>query len=197
MPGATTTTGQASGGNAKVFRIAPGGQAELLLSEPGQSDGRCQGCHSVSADGTRLIAQHGPTAEETYAQGTGSGPSISEGLSYELRADAKPMPLAGHPVGPNAAYGALYPDGSKFLSGAIPAFTSSADDPTLGLYQVGGVGHGGSAFFAPTALIPAALYDALDGHVTTNTGVQRRAAVLLAGQQRARVRADAGRVVYV
>jgi hypothetical protein len=77
-----------------VLRIPAGGKAELF----GQTG--CNGCHSVSADGSRLLSQF---------VGTG-------GQSYELMAGG----IAGTPVmaGMRGAFGALYPDGSAYVSGS-------------------------------------------------------------------------------
>jgi hypothetical protein len=75
-----------------VVRIPAGGRAEVF----GQTD--CNGCHSVSADGSHLIAQ-----------------SVGAGAySYELAAN-RPAPAPTMP-GSNGSWVALYPDGSAFLS---------------------------------------------------------------------------------
>jgi hypothetical protein len=75
-----------------VVRIPAGGKAEVF----GQTD--CNGCHSVSADGSLLLAQ-----------------SVSNGAySYELVANG-PAPKPGM-AGSNGSWVALYPDGSAFLS---------------------------------------------------------------------------------
>jgi hypothetical protein len=77
-----------------VLRIPAGGRAELF----GLTD--CNGCHSVSASGNRLLSQFVMTGGQTY----------------ELMANA----MAGAPVaaGPRGAFGAMYPDGSAYLSGS-------------------------------------------------------------------------------
>jgi hypothetical protein len=76
-----------------VLRIPQGGQAEVFASMG------CIGCHSVSADGSNLIAQLVP--------GNGQG--------YELVAGGGANPPATV-AGPRAAYGAMYPDGSAYLA---------------------------------------------------------------------------------
>jgi hypothetical protein len=78
--------------NGIVVRIPAAGRAEVF----GQTD--CNGCHSVSADGSLLLAQ-----------------SVQNGAySYELVASG-PAP-APKMAGPSATWAALYPDGSAFLT---------------------------------------------------------------------------------
>jgi hypothetical protein len=76
-----------------VLRIPPGGQAELFVSN------ECTGCHSVSANGSRLLSQ-------TRSDG---------GRSYALMQDTPADPPAMN-GGPRTAFGALYPDGSVYVS---------------------------------------------------------------------------------
>jgi hypothetical protein len=97
MSAAGAAPGGAFGGGGSamgglVLRIPAGGQAELF----GATD--CHGCHSVSADGSRLIAQFTPGGGE----------------SYVLAANG----VAATPVqaGPRAGFGAFYPDGSTYLA---------------------------------------------------------------------------------
>lgn len=79
-------------GGGVVLRIPPGGSAEVF----GQTD--CNGCHSVSADGSRLVAQ-----------------SVMAGAySYGLVANG-PAPTPAMP-GINGCWAALYPDGSAYLN---------------------------------------------------------------------------------
>ena len=83
--------GGLGGSNGVVVRIPAGGSAEIF----GQTD--CNGCHSVSADGSLLLAQ-------SVAAGT---------YSYQLSStgDVPPPTMAA-----NGAWSAVYPDGSAFLS---------------------------------------------------------------------------------
>jgi hypothetical protein len=76
-----------------VLRIPPGGQAELFVSN------ECTGCHSVSANGSRLLSQTRDDGGRSYAlmQNTAADPPAMNG-------------------GPRTAFGALYPDGSVYLS---------------------------------------------------------------------------------
>jgi hypothetical protein len=92
IPGGGIPGGAGGALNGIVVRIPAGGRAELF----GQSD--CNGCHSLSADGSLLLSQS--VAAGAYA--------------YELGANAAaPAPTIAGQAG---AFGALYPDGSAFLS---------------------------------------------------------------------------------
>jgi hypothetical protein len=89
---ASKLPGAALGGN--ILRIPAGGKVELFMSM------ECNGCHSVSADGSRMLSQI---------------QLINGGNSYTLTSGGPNNP-AGAPAGPRASFGALYPDGSKYLS---------------------------------------------------------------------------------
>jgi hypothetical protein len=81
------------GTTGAVLRIPPGGTAELFIAN------ECNGCHSLSADGSRLISQTLLTGGRSYriTPQTGANPNAQE-------------------LTPRAAFGALYPDGSLMLS---------------------------------------------------------------------------------
>lgn len=105
--------GFGAGTNGIVVRIPAGGHAEVF----GQTD--CNGCHSVSADGSLLLAQ-----------------SVTNGaMAYELVANGPaPMPTM---AGQNGCWVGLYPDGSAALS-----MSSAVDVARAGIF--GGLGGGGS-----------------------------------------------------
>ena len=118
--------------NGIVVRIPAGGKAELF----GQAD--CNGCHSLSADGSLLLSQS--VAAGAYA--------------YELTANAAaPMPKM---AGQSGAFGALYPDGSAFLS------MSTVIDVARTVFFGGG---GGTA--------DAALLDTKNGQRLQSTGIPK------------------------
>ena len=139
FPGGGFPGGGGSGG--VVVRIPPGGRAEVF----GQVD--CNGCHSVSADGSRLLAQ-----------------SVAGGAySYDLSViGPAPMPAM---AGSNGAWTALYPDGSAFLTMSTVIDVARAQ-------VFGGVigGLNGS-----TASADAALYDAKTGKPIASTGIPKGA----------------------
>ena len=78
---------------AAVLRIPAGKEVEPFAST------ECVGCHSVSANGARMVAQTGTLG----------------GRSYQLSPGVGANPPAMNP-GLRAAYGALYPDGSRFIT---------------------------------------------------------------------------------
>ncbi|HEX7480963.1 MAG TPA: hypothetical protein VF331_24385 [Polyangiales bacterium] len=78
-----------------VLRIPPAGKVETFITS------ECNGCHSVSADGSRMIDQ--------TDTGTGGG------RSYKLLAGGGPNPMPTTlPV--RGSYGGLYPDGSRYVT---------------------------------------------------------------------------------
>jgi hypothetical protein len=113
-PGGIGFPGGGLGGiNGIVVRIPAGGRAEVF----GQTD--CNGCHSVSADGSLLLAQ-----------------SVASGaMAYELVSSGPaPMPTM---AGQNGCWVGLYPDGSAALS-----MSSVIDVARAGIF--GGLSGGGS-----------------------------------------------------
>jgi hypothetical protein len=85
-------------GVSSILRVRPPGSAELVLSS-----GSCDGCHSLSADGSRLLA---------YASGNGA--------SYALAASSSMAPtLLANPA-PGAEYAGVVPDGTLYLASARP-----------------------------------------------------------------------------
>jgi hypothetical protein len=91
---------QAGGSNGAVLRIPPGDWAEVFLELR-----NCHGCHTVSANGARLVALSSDN------QGSGSG------VSYELSQSAPPLPVLTN-GSPGATFAGVTPDGELFLSNA-------------------------------------------------------------------------------
>jgi hypothetical protein len=114
-----------------VLRIPQGGKAELFLS------GQCIGCHSVSANGSRMTAQ-----------------PIGGGMAYPLMLGGSANPT-GVAAAPRGAFGALYPDGTKYLS------MSGAVEVARTLMTSGG--GGGST--------DATLFDAVSGMALPSHGI--------------------------
>jgi hypothetical protein len=82
-----------------VLRIVPGKTAEAFLGQSG-----CVGCHSVSANGTRMVAL------PLYSLGGGATFALTPGVA------PNPAPLSA--TAQNTAYTALSPDGDVYLSTA-------------------------------------------------------------------------------
>jgi hypothetical protein len=94
-------TGQSifGGTSGAVLRIVPGKSAEVFLGQSG-----CTGCHSVSADGSRLIS---------LAFGSFTG-----GATYALTPGGPVNPPALSATAPDTSFTGLYPDGSLYVSNA-------------------------------------------------------------------------------
>ena len=135
-----STTQVLSGG--KVMRVPLRGTAEVFTRA---NDG-CYGCHCVSADGSRAIAQLVPG-------GVTAPPYTGSAVSYRVSASAANNPDTSA-VGPRGAFAALYPDGSKFLATSL-------------LTDVGGQ----LLYEAVDAPKDARLYDATTGTLIADTGI--------------------------
>ena len=128
----------------KVLRISANGELSIV------GQGRCNGCHAVSANGSRMIMQ----SSESTAMNSGYGASYKLGSDGAI--DAMPKQ-----VGPRASFGALYPDGSKYLSTAVWPLII---DPGL------------SALWSPADAPPEAqLYDTETGEIIADTGITANA----------------------
>jgi hypothetical protein len=114
------------GGQGAVLRIPNGKSAEVFLNSSG-----CNACHSVSANGSRIvslplgIAIGGPADSASYALAPG--------------ATANPNPLASTLA--NAAFVGLSPDGSLYVTsahqngvGPRPGSPATIGGPTASLY---------------------------------------------------------------
>ena len=87
-----------------VMRVRPRGDAELFLAA--QSPTNCIGCHAVSADGSRMVA------EEHVLPGLAEGPSSSFDLAGTTGVRPAPQQV---PIR-RAGFSAVYPDGSIYLT---------------------------------------------------------------------------------
>jgi hypothetical protein len=134
-----TNVGGPGGGGGAVLRIVPGQNATLFLGSSG-----CTGCHAVSADGTRMVAD----PFNPLNNGTGA--------TYALTAQstANPAPLVSS--APNATFVGVYPNGSLYLGNAHP------------LGGFGGPRPGGPLSTGP---VNSALYETNTGNVVNNTGI--------------------------
>ncbi len=123
-----------------VLRISPGASAQVYLGQSG-----CTGCHAVSANGTRMVAE--PLA------GTGIG-AQGVGATYSLTAAGTiPKPLVAK--APNATFTGISPDGTLYIGNAHPGGT-------------GGPRAGGPGSTGPT---DAAMYETDTGTVVNGSGI--------------------------
>jgi len=90
-----------------VMRVLPGEQQPVVFASAGGTADRCIGCHSVSADGSRMVA------ETHEAGGTVEGPSRSFDLT-SAGVNVNPMPLRNDLR--RAGFSGVYPDGSVYLT---------------------------------------------------------------------------------
>jgi hypothetical protein len=95
-------TGGLFGAGGAVLRIVPGKTAEVFLGTSG-----CNGCHSVSADGSRLVSLN-----------LGS---LTGGATYALTAGMAPNPPPLAATAPETPFSGLYPDGSFYVTNAHQA----------------------------------------------------------------------------
>ena len=100
-----------------VLKLHPGEAAPTVVI-PSNINGECHVCHAVSADGTTMVA-----ADELVTPPSDGGYAPTDGV-YDLTKSATKLYDA-----PNRTwdFGALYPDGSRFLRfGAVPWTNPSA-----------------------------------------------------------------------
>ncbi len=106
--------------NGAIMRIVPGQQKpEVYLSETGIAPlGPCKSCHALSANGRSLVA-----ARHMY-------PGTYQSFSYDVGANPNPNPPS---ITQNsldaAAFAAVYPDGSRFMTVGSPGATSPIPFP--------------------------------------------------------------------
>jgi hypothetical protein len=131
-----TTKLVSSGGGGAVLRIVPGQNVALFLGASG-----CTGCHAVSANGARMVA-------DPFTMGGGSTYALTPQIA------ANPSPIISN--APNATFVGVSPDGSLYVGNAHP------DD------GFGGPRSGGPGSIGP---VNAALYETDTGTVVANSGI--------------------------
>lgn len=129
------------GGGGAVLRIVPGKSAEVFLGTQG-----CTGCHSVSANGTRLVSLN--------LQGLIGG----TGATYALMPGSAPNPPALAATAPETSFTGVYPDGSIYVTNAHQGLVGP---------RAGGPG----AVGAPNASV----YDTATGAAVANTDIPQGA----------------------
>ena len=132
--------GGALGGGGAVLRIVPGQAAQVFLGQSG-----CTGCHAVSANGTRMVAE--PLSNPFG--GTGAGASYA----LTTAGATNPTPLVAS--APNGTFVGVSPDGTLYVGSAHPGGT-------------GGPRAGGPGSMGPT---DAALYETDTGNAVTGSGI--------------------------
>jgi hypothetical protein len=142
-------------GNGAVMRIKPGESAQVLLGGPTG----CHVCHSVSANGSTLVAMGADRDPAPDAGYTGDDPYFyTLGASYDLTSDAGMLHAEPDPA---FAFGALSPDGTSLLSCGSLAGNFPPNIPGLGAV---GLTDGGSGDR------PSHLYDPRSGGVVAAPG---------------------------
>ncbi len=133
-----TSTGPGGGGGA-VLRIVPGQNVQVFLGQSG-----CNGCHAVSADGSRMLA-------DPFMQSVGGS-----GASYALTPGIAPNPAPLVANAPNGTFVGLTPDGKYYLGNAHP-----------------NNGFGGPRSGGPLAVGPvnSGLYETSTGNAVNNTNI--------------------------
>ena len=103
-----------------TLAIKPGATAPTLVAGSDGGAGQCRVCHSVSADGSRMIVQHGD--------------SYQASSSYDLNNGYTETP---YPASTNGQLGwmGMYPDGSIGLSNAAPV-VGGANTGNTGLFDL-------------------------------------------------------------
>jgi hypothetical protein len=93
-----------------VLRILPGARAPEVFLSRAPLSGECVGCHTVSANGSRLVADIHGGGGLTYV-----GSSI-----FALTPTSTPNPPALQTNVPQSAFAGFHPDGSVYVTHAAP-----------------------------------------------------------------------------
>ncbi|HEX3594550.1 MAG TPA: hypothetical protein VHU80_05595, partial [Polyangiaceae bacterium] len=114
-----TYTSPQANGNSAVMRLHLGAaKPEVFLTDNGATPfGPCWSCHSLSANGNILVAQH-----HQYP----GGPYLSASFDLAATPQLSPPPKAQIPgTTAEMGLGAVYPDGSKVLTTGSPGDSTS------------------------------------------------------------------------
>jgi hypothetical protein len=119
-----TYTSQIAGNNGAVMQLKPGSATPTaLLAIPGTASpvptGPCISCHSLSADGSMLVAQ-----KHLYPGGLTAPGSMGFNLKNGLPNAMNPVPLASSATD-DWGFSAVYPDGSRLLTAGEPASSTA------------------------------------------------------------------------
>ncbi len=126
-----------TGGSGAVLRIVPGQKAVPFLGQT-----QCTGCHSVSANGTRMVAND-------------QSPNTASGASYAITLGGPPNPTPILANAPDGSFVGMYPDGSLYVTNAHPGQNMG---PRAG-------------FLGSQGTETAALHETDTGNVVANSGI--------------------------
>jgi hypothetical protein len=155
-----TYTSQIAGNNGAVMKLTPGNATPTaLLSIPGSASpvptGPCISCHSVSADGSTMVAQ-----KHAYPGGLAAPGSMSFNLKTTINA-MNPTPVATT-MADDWGFSAVYPDGSRLLTAGEAASSTSV----TALFPVANTNNPG--MIGPAANV---MYNPATGATITYTGL--------------------------
>jgi hypothetical protein len=162
--GSMIVPGQAAGGNGAVMKIQNGQPQAFLYTNGGVSPfGPCVSCHSLSSNGSVMVAQ-----QHFYP---GSDPLNGKGsMSFDLTTDPKPdptMPMAST-LNDDWGFSAVYPDGTILLTSGEPQDTTITP-----IFP--GVSGNNTAMIGPK---PAQMYDTKTGTTIAFTGLSGKFAMM-------------------
>jgi hypothetical protein len=160
----TAKNGQSIIFGGATLAIKPGATAPTLVAGSDGGPAQCRVCHSVSADGSRMIVQHGD--------------SYSTSSSYDLNNGYTETPYANSTNGLLGWIG-MYPDGSIGLSNAapLPGGANSGNTSLYNLTSGAALATTGLTSFVTKAGLPAfspdgkhVAFDFYEGPGNTTTG---------------------------
>jgi hypothetical protein len=152
------------GQDGAILRLRPGRTAELFLRQ-----GACTGCHSLSANGQRMVAKEVPVA------GLGG---VAGGLGGLLGGIAGGLPGGGGIPGGGLPDGEIYslmentpPNPAPTRTGSGTAFTGLTPTGQYYLASAGTIGLGPRLEGASQGLQDSVLYETDTGNTVANTGI--------------------------
>lgn len=155
--GSKLVPGQAAGGNGAVMKIVNGAAQAFLYTNGGVSPfGPCVSCHSLSSNGSVMVAQQHFYPGDDPLSGKGS-------MSFDLTKTPKPdptMPMAST-LNDDWGFSAVYPDGSILLTSGEPG-----DSTTTPIFP--GVAGNNPAMIGPKG---ATMYNTATGATINFTGL--------------------------
>jgi hypothetical protein len=162
--GSKIVPGQAATGNGAVMRIVAGKVSPFLYTSAGASPfGPCVSCHSLSSNGSVLVAQQHAYPGADPLNGKGS-------MSFDLTKTKTPdptMPTAST-LNDDWGFSAVYPDGSMLLT------SGEAQDSTVTLLFPGVSGNN-PGMIGPK---PAVMYDTASGATIAYSGLSTQFAMM-------------------